>query len=177
MAKITYTSLQLKTNTDVKTVDFNGHSIEVLQYLPIEDKYDLITITAQNALQDGIYHPLLLDELFHLYLVFMYSNITFTAKQKENLNKLYDTLKSSGLMDLIIQQIPENEYNELFTQLEEYVKFNSKYNRSAAGLINSLITDLPKQAQMAKEIIAGFDPNQYQNVIEFAKAANGDREI
>ena len=82
MAKITYTSLQLKTNTDVKTVDFNGHSIEVLQYLPIEDKYDLITITAQNALQDGIYHPLLLDELFHLYLVFMYSNITFTAKQK-----------------------------------------------------------------------------------------------
>ena len=177
MAKITYTSLQLKTNTDVKTVDFNGHSIEVLQYLPIEDKYDLITITAQNALQDGIYHPLLLDELFHLYLVFMYSNITFTAKQKENLNKLYDTLKSSGLMDLIIQQIPENEYNELFTQLEEYVKFNSKYNRSAAGLINSLITDLPKQAQMANEIIAGFDPSQYQNVIEFAKAANGDREI
>ena len=80
-------------------------------------------------------------------------------------------------MDLIIQQIPENEYNELFTQLEEYVKFNSKYNRSAAGLINSLITDLPKQAQMAKEIIAGFDPSQYQNVIEFAKAANGDREI
>ena len=177
MAKITYTSLQLKTNTDVKTVDFNGHSIEVLQYLPIEDKYDLITITAQNALQDGIYHPLLLDELFHLYLVFMYSNITFTAKQKENLNKLYDTLKSSGLMDLIIQQIPENEYNELFTQLEEYVKFNSKYNRSAAGLINSLITDLPKQAQMAKESIAGFDPSQYKNVIEFAKAADGDREI
>lgn len=177
MAKISYTNLQLKVNTNVKTVDFNGHAIEVLQYLPIEDKNDLIVIAAQNAFQEGIYNPLLLDELFHLYLVFMYSNITFTAKQKENLHKLYDVLKSSGLMDTVIQQIPESEYSDLFTHLEEYVSLNTKYNRSAAGLVNSLITDLPKQAQMAKEIIAGFDPTQYQNVIDFAKAANGDREI
>ena len=70
-------------------------------------------------------------------------------------------------MDLVIQQIPETEYNELFHQLEEYVKLDSKYIHSAAGLVNSLITNLPKQAQMAKEIIDGFDPTQYQNVIAF----------
>jgi hypothetical protein len=107
----------------------------------------------------------------------MYSNINFTTKQRENLPKLYDTLKSSGLMDLIIQQIPESEYNELFNQLEEYVEINSKYNRSAAGILNSLITDLPKQARIAQEIIEGFDPSQYQNVIEFAKSANGNRNV
>lgn len=177
MAKINYNALQLKINTEVKTVVFNGCTIEVLQYLPIEEKYNLITIAAQNALQEGIYHPLILDELFHLYLIFMYSNINFTTKQRENLPKLYDTLKSSGVMDLIIQQIPESEYNELFNQLEEYVKINSKYNRSAAGILNSLITDLPKQARIAQEIIEGFDPSQYQNVIEFAKSANGNRNV
>ena len=177
MAKISYTNLQLKVNTETNKVTFGNNTVEVLQYLPIEDKIELVTIAAQNALFEGIYHPVILDELFHLYLVFMYSNISFTSKQKENLHKLYDTLKSSGLMDLVIQQIPETEYNELFHQLEEYVKLDSKYIHSAAGLVNSLITNLPKQAQMAKEIIDGFDPTQYQNVIDFAKAANGNREI
>ncbi|MBQ1716746.1 MAG: hypothetical protein II025_02495, partial [Ruminococcus sp.] len=59
-------------------------NIEVLKYLPIEDKYNLINITLQNAREGSIYNSLLLDVYFHLYIVIMYSNITFTEKQKEN---------------------------------------------------------------------------------------------
>ena len=34
--------MKLKLNTDVKSFDFKGQNIQVLQYLPAQDKYDLI---------------------------------------------------------------------------------------------------------------------------------------
>ena len=40
MAKVSYANLKLKTDKTVKAFDFMGQEIEVLQYLPIEDKYD-----------------------------------------------------------------------------------------------------------------------------------------
>ena len=42
MIKTSYANLKLKVNTEVKSVDYNGNVIEVLQYLPIDDKYSLI---------------------------------------------------------------------------------------------------------------------------------------
>ena len=48
MAKTTYAGMKLKVNTQPKEIDFNGNQFEVLQYLPIEDKYDLVMITLQK---------------------------------------------------------------------------------------------------------------------------------
>ena len=94
MSKVSYANLKLKVNNEVKTFNFNGTEVEVLNYLPTEDKYDLIMISLQKANEDGIYNPLLLDVFFHLNLVYMYTNLSFTTKQKEDEFKLYDTLKS-----------------------------------------------------------------------------------
>lgn len=177
MEKITYASLKLKTKTDVQSFDFEGNKIEVLQYLPFEDKYSLIMITLQNAYEEGIYNPLKLDMYFHLYLVYLYSNITFTNKQKENELKLYDTLKSNGILDKILENIPESEYTTLFEYLDEVVRTKTKFNRSVVSLIGSLINDLPTQAKAAMDIVNNFDPEKFQSVIDFAKAANGGRDI
>lgn len=177
MEKITYASLKLKTKTDVQSFDFEGNKIEVLQYLPFEDKYSLVMITLQNAYEEGTYNPLKLDMYFHLYLVYLYSNITFTNKQKENELKLYDTLKSNGLLDAVLSHIPESEYTTLFEYLDEIVVTKTKFNRSVVSLIGTLINDLPSQAQAAMDIVNNFDKEKFQNVIEFAKAANGGRDI
>ena len=42
MAKIAFTKLALTKNTDVASFDWNGQTIEVKQYLPIQEKMDLI---------------------------------------------------------------------------------------------------------------------------------------
>ena len=98
--KVSYAKLNLKVNKDIKTFKINEQEVEVLQYLPFEDKYDLVMITLQKAEEDGIYNELKLDMYFHLYLVYMYTNISFTEKQKEDELKLYDTLKSNGIIDI-----------------------------------------------------------------------------
>jgi hypothetical protein len=175
MAKITYSSLKLKTNTETNKVE--GTDIEVLKYLPIEEKISLINIALQNAKEGTIYNSIKLDAYFHLYLVMMYSNISFTEKQKEDPIKLYDTLKSNGLLDKIILAMEEEEYNYLLECLNQQEEDIYLYQNSTAGIISNAIDQLPVRAEQLSEIVENFNPEKFQNVLDFAKAANGGNSI
>ena len=177
MSKVTYTSLKLNAKEDIKTFDFNGITIEVKQYLPIDEKYDLISIALQKAKEDAIYNELKLDMYFNLYLVYLYTNLTFTDKQKEDEAKLYDALQSNGFIDKMMEVFNDDEYNDLINYIETQKELEMTYNTTAAGIIYNLVKELPNQAENLKEIIDNFDPQKYQAVVDFAKAANGGREI
>lgn len=176
--KVSYANMKLKTDKSVKTFDFEGNKIEILNYLPIENKYDLIMITLQKSEEDRIiYNPLKLDIYFHLHLIYMYSNLSFTDKQKEDELKLYDCLKSSGLMDLCIEAIEEDEYSYLFEMIQNTVDNYMTYRNTAAAVLQSIIQDLPKNAQAAADIVNSFDKNKFKEVVDFAEYANGGRPI
>ena len=170
MAKVSYASLKIKTNTDVHTVQFNNMEIEVLQYLPVEDKYDLIMIALQKAEENGIYNELKLDMFFHLNLVYLYTNLSFTEKQKENESKLYDCIKSSGLLDNILNALNEDEYDELYNMLMVIKTDSMKYKTTAAAILSNFTNSLPKNAEAAAKIVENFDPEKFKQVINFAEA-------
>ena len=175
--KVSYANLKLKPISTTSSFEFGGQKIEVLNYLPIEDKYDLVMITLQKAEQDGVYNPLLLDLYFHLHLVYMYTNLSFTDKQKENEPKIYDTLTSNGFFDKFFEVLDEAEYDELMSYIEELQNMTLHYRNTAGAVLQSIIQDLPKNARAAADIVKNFDPKQYQAVIDFATAANGGRNI
>ena len=175
--KVSYANMKLKTNTSVKTFEFGGQKVDVLQYLPAQDKYDLLMITLQKSLEDNIYNEFKLNLYFELHLVYMYTNISFTEKQREDEFKLYDTLKSNGFYEKFFQVINEDEYNELFEQLNAIKNASFKNKRSVAGLIGEFIDDLPANAEAAAKIVESFDPNQFKAVVDFARYANGGRDI
>lgn len=175
--KVSYANLKLKPVSTTSAFEFGGQQIEVLNYLPIEDKYDLVMITLQKAEEDGVYNPILLDLYFHLHLVYMYTNLSFTDKQKENEPKIYDTLVSNGFFDKFFEVLDENEYRELMDYIEELKTTILHYRNTAGAVLQSIIQDLPKNAQAAADIVQNFDPNKYQAVIDFATAANGGRNI
>ena len=175
--KVSYANLKLKVDNSIKTFDFNGNQIEVLQYLPIEDKYDLIMITLQKAKENGIYNDLKLDMYFALHIVYMYTNLSFTDKQKENESKIYDTLQSNGFFDKLLPIIPESEYDYLIDCMKQIMRNELQYNTTAAAIIKNLISDLPTNAAAAAQIVDNFNPEKYQAVIDFATAANGNRPI
>lgn len=177
MGKTTFTSLKLKMKEEVKTIDFNESKIEVKQYLPIKDKIDLVDITLQKSREDRLYNPLKVNMYFHLNLIYLYTNISFTEKQREDEEKLYDLLDSNGLIDSIVSNIPEFEYNDLLNKTIEKVENELQYNTTAAAIISKLINDLPKNAQAAASIVENFDKEKYKAVVDFAKAANGGRDI
>ena len=175
--KVSYANMKLKVNTQVKTFKFGGQDIEVLQYLPARDKYDLLMITLQKSIQNGAYNDFKLNLYFELNLVYMYTNISFTEKQREDEFKLYDTLKSNGFFELFLQTINEDEYNELFAQLEAIKEASFRNRLSVSSFINQLINDLPANAEAAAKIVDNFNPNQYKAVVDFARYANGGRDI
>ena len=175
--KVSYASLKLKNDKDTISFQFNDSVIEIIKYLPITDKNDLVAVTLQKSFEDGIYNPLKLDMYFHLNLIYLMTNITFTDKQRENEEKLYDTLKSSGLLAEFLKHVDEAEYNELYDYLQEALEEYKQYNYSFAGIISKFINDLPKNANAAMEIVNNFDPNKFSEVVKFAEAANGGRPI
>ena len=71
----------------------------------------------------------------------------------------------------------EFDYSELFNMLDDTKRELTEYKHSVSGIIQNIITDLPKQAEAMQDIIDNFDKEKYQNVLNFAKAANGGREI
>lgn len=175
--KVSFANMKLKTSLDTNICKYKDTEIEVLQYLPIDDKYDLVMITLQKSYEDGIYNAMKVDMYFHLYIVYLYTNINFSEKQKEDETKLYDTLKSNGLLDAIIDTMDEDEYNELYRYTEDIMRDLLKKNRSVTALISKFIDDLPKNAEAAQRIVDNFDKEKYQEVINFAKAANGGRPV
>ena len=177
MGKVSYANMKLKVKNNVKTFKFQDNDIEVIQYLSSEDKYSLINITLQKSLEDGFYNPLKLDVYFHLHLVYMYTDISFTEKQKEDEFKIFDTLKNNNFIDLMLENIPEDEYNYLLKIMEETIEKKEKYKNTVAGIMSKLIDDLPTNAQAAMDIVNNFDEDKFQAVKNFARAANGGREI
>lgn len=172
-----YKDLNLKAVKDSSFVTVNDKEIEVLHYLPIADKIDLIQIALQKAMENGIYNEMKLEVYFNLNLIYMYTNLEFEADDLEDEFKLYDELESNNVFLSVISAIPQEEYDALLNFLTLTKKNYEKNKRSAAALLQSVIQDLPKNAAAAREIVDSFDPEKYSEVVNFAKNANGGRSI
>ena len=177
MAKVTYASLKLKEKEDIKTFNLEDKIIEVKQYLSLNDKIDLIDITLQKSIEGKIYNPIKINAYFHLHLVYLYTNIEFTKKQREDEIKLFDILESNGIIDLVIENIPVEEYEQLAEQIEEKMEVILTYNTTAAAMVNDILEQLPKSAQSAVDILSQVNSTPFQSVIDFAVAANGGKEL
>lgn len=171
--KVSFTNLKLKVNTEVNTFQFgeNKTKIEVLKYLPIEDKNDLINIALQNAEENGIYNDVLLEMYFNLYIMYFYTNINFTDKQKEDPAKLYDQMESNGLITQVIANMDKDEYANLLTYLETIRDETLTYKNTAGAVLQSVIQDLPRNAAAAAEIVNNWSPEQFEQVQRLAQTA------
>lgn len=174
MSKISFLTMNEECNIINLAPDVQ---IKVLQYLPIEQKNDIIQLTMQNSEENGLFNQLLLDMYFHLYICYLYTDIDFTEEEKDNAPATFDILMSSGVINQVISAMNPDEYKTLHQVLTTAVENKTKYKSTIASVINSFIEQLPINAENAEEIIKNFDPEKFQQVIAFAQAANGGRPI
>lgn len=177
MAKVSFTNLKLKTDKSVHTIDFNGTSIEILNYLPIEDVNELVAATLAKSKEGNIYNPLKQNMYRQLHMVYMYTNLNFTDKQREDEPALYDTLESSGLMGVIIGAIDKMQVAQIADYIDCSIARHEENDNKVGAVIKEFINKLPANAENAAEIVKSFNPEQFQEVIQFARAANGGRAI
>lgn len=142
MAKVSLTKLGLKVNQEIKNIEFNEQVIEVKQYLPIDNKLELIgNVINSSADANNFANPVKIDLFATLEILYAYTNINFTDKQKEDPAKLYDLVISSGLMDLVLSAIPDDEYNSLYDGIIEVANSIYNYRNSMLGIMETVMTD------------------------------------
>ena len=140
--KPTFAKLGLKLENNIKTIVMNDQEIEVKQYLPINDKLDLIATVINLAADDNNFmNPVKMLVFMKLEIIFRYTNISFTEKQKEDLVKLYDILESNNIFNIIIEAIPKVEYKSIIDGVQECADAIYTYRNSAVGIIDSINQD------------------------------------
>lgn len=153
MAKASFAKLKLKTDTSVKTINFNDIEIEIKQYLPINETISLIeNIINNSATELKFYSPALVHLFYALEVIYNYTNISFTDKQKEEPAKLYDTIVSSGLWNAIEEAIPEDELDFICEALDDTINSVYKYQNSVMGILDTISQDYSTLSLDASEI-------------------------
>lgn len=154
MAKVPFTKLKCKINTNEIPVQIGDETIAVKQYLPIQEKLALIgRVIEQAHEQDKNYsNPVKIGVFIDMEIIFAYTNISFTDKQKEDISKLYDMLYSSKIMEDIISQIPVEELKVIIEGVEKTTKSVYSYQNSVLGILDTLKTDYSNLDLNATEI-------------------------
>ena len=142
MAKISFTKFGLKPNNEIQQIEFNEQTIEVKQYLPVEEKLELITNVLELSHDSNNFsNPIKVQVYTALEMIDKYTNISFTEKQKENPTKLYDLLNGNGLLEKIIEVIPQIEYDEVIAGVYNTIDAVYAYQNSVLGILENISQD------------------------------------
>ena len=159
MAKIGLTKLGLKKNTNLIQLNWNDQIIEIKEYLPIQEKLDLIGRIVNQSLDDNNFvNPARLQIFMTLEIFYTYTNINFTDKQKEDFLGLYDLLVSNGLQNDVFNALYEvGELQIINDTCHAVIDEIYKYKNSALGIMQAISQDysnLDLDADKLKEKIA-----------------------
>ena len=142
MSRVPFTKLGLKKVEDTKNITICGQMVEVKQYLPISDKINIITNVIEKSADDNNFaNPVKVEVFANLEIMYAYTNISFTDKQKEDPTKLYDLLEENGVIAEVIAAIPENEYALLLGWIDETIEAFYKYRNSVLGILDTISAD------------------------------------
>ena len=142
MAKVAFSKLALKKQDKVKTIKIGNFDIEVKQYLPVNDKLDLIARVLNGAHDENNFpNPVKIEVIGALEIIMAYTNLSFTEKQKEDYAKLYDLLEENGITKDLISAIPEDEYAFLIDGINDSIEAVYKYQNSILGILETVSQD------------------------------------
>lgn len=142
MSKVSFTKLGLTKNTDVGSFEWNDQTIEVKAYLPIQEKMQLIQ-NVLNSCQDenNFINEAKVSMFMTLEMVYHYSNINFTEKQKSDPTKMLDLLAGSGFLDDFFAVMPQSEYKSIAIWLDKIANHIYDYRNSVYGILDALKQD------------------------------------
>lgn len=175
--KLNYGSLKLKVNTDVTEIQVGENVIEVKKYVPVQEKIELIEKALAEARNGKVVNDIKLDMLFHMYMVMAYTNIIFTDKQREDMGRLFDCLSSSGVLDKIIEAIGDDEYEYMYNSMTQLRDDTVDVDLSFGSLMDKMLVAPPDDLDETLKTMQDFDLDKFAQVVNFANAANGGRDI
>lgn len=167
-----YKDLNLKIDRSYKTVSILGKNIKISNYLPIEQKIDLIDVTIQKAQDAQILNPIKFKMFYELNLVYMYTDIIFSDEERADESALYDTLVSSGFMNGVIKAIPASEITLLTKMLSKEAEAFVTFRTSAVGVVNTIFTSINAELPKLVDVLNTAKPEQINQLATLLTGGN-----
>lgn len=153
MAKLAFSKLGLKPNNNIGTFIYNDLSIEVKDYLPVNNKLELIGNVINSAVDDnGYYNEGKVRIYFVLEVINAYTNLAFTDKQKEDPCKLYDLLVGNEIWAKVWDLMLASEKEFLENCLNKTIHAIYEYKNSVMGILDIVSQDYANMNLDARNI-------------------------
>lgn len=177
-----------KVFKNTKTFDYEDFTLEVKQYLPIEEKKALVADVALRCIAEDNGLQIIYTYISHIVkstsIIRYYTNIELP---KDNF-EAYNLLNKLDIYKQALSMIPQSELDEInmmIDKLIEDLKFNQMYSSNVktvvSQVLNKLVDKLPSSEEAEKFIedaskeIKEFDPNKVKFVQDFLKANSGEK--
>lgn len=167
MAKLAFTKISKVKSLPTQSYSFGEETIEVEQYLPLNDKITLIENVIELAGDEvGFFNIVKLEAYYRIYMIKNYTNITFTEKQMEDITKLYDLIELNGIWEAVESMIPEKERTYIWNNILELAQRITDYNNSVLGVLKTVASDSKNNATDITGILEQFADSEYLETIK-----------
>jgi hypothetical protein len=158
MAKIAFSKFNKIKSLPSVVVELDGQSIEVEQYLPLEEKVNLITSVIEQSGngEEGFFNIVKLNAYYIIEMIRSYTNINFTEKQLEDTTKLYDAIVLNSVWTSVAAAIPGAEREYIWDNILALAREITAYNNSVLGVLKAVSNDRDS---------LNFDVNEIMNTI------------
>ena len=143
MAKVNFTKLNKIKSLPVKEISIDDQKVLVEQYLPLEEKVNLITSVIEQSGngEEGFFNIIKLDAYYIIEMLKAYTNISFTEKQLEDTTKLYDAIRLNDVWAAVEDAIPESEREYIWNNTLAMAREVTTYNNSVLGVLKAISSD------------------------------------
>lgn len=143
MAKISLTKLNKIKSLEPIDIKIGEETISVVQYLPLEKKLAIMQNIIEQAgnNEEGFYNIVKLTVFYTIEMLRTYTNISFTEKQLEEPQKLYDIIVLNNIWDTVKDSIPEKERDYIWDNTCALAREITEYNHSALGILKLMSDD------------------------------------
>lgn len=139
MAKVSLSKITpIKKVNDV-VINIGDEQITVKQYLPIDEKVALAERVLNAAIDETNYFSCArLNVYSKIEIIKAYTNINFTDRQLEDAPKLFDLLQLNGIIQTVLNAIPENEYHFIQDMIYDDADRLGKHLNSFVGMMKMI---------------------------------------
>lgn len=143
MVKVSLTKLNKIKSLDPIDIKIDEETISVVQYLPLEKKLTIMQniIEQSGNNEEGFYNIVKLTVFYTIEMLRAYTNISFTEKQLEEPQKLYDIIVLNNIWETVKDSIPEKERDYIWDNTCALARGITEYNHSALGILKLMSDD------------------------------------
>lgn len=143
MVKVSLTKLNKIKSLDSIDIKIGEETISVVQYLPLEKKLTIMQNIIEQAgnNEEGFYNIVKLTVFYTIEMLRVYTNISFTEKQLEDPQKLYDIIVLNNIWETVKDSIPEKERDYIWENTCALAREITEYNHSALGMLKLMSDD------------------------------------